>query len=134
MPAARPSPCYRCLQTAARLCVAVWLVGGASLAWGQPMQAGPQGAAERGRRLLTQFRCGSCHAIPGVADAQGTQATPLDQFGRRSFIAGRLPNTIETLSAWIRNPQALVPSTTMPCLGVSSTQARDMAAYLHSPR
>lgn len=89
---------------------------------------------ERGRQLLAQYRCGSCHRIDGVADARGRSATPLDGFGRRSYIAGRIPNQPEALRAWIMDPQSLVPSSTMPALGVTAAQARDMAAYLRSLR
>lgn len=126
MPEALPSFLHRRQRAAASLCAAFWLAcGGAA--------AGEESASvERGRLLLAQYRCGSCHSIPGVADARGRDATPLDGFGRRSYIAGRLPNLPDLLSAWIVHPQALVPSTTMPSLGVSAAQARDMAAYLGS--
>ncbi len=87
---------------------------------------------QRGQRLLTQYQCGSCHAIPGVAAARGIQGPTLEAFGRRSYIAGRIPNRADTLVRWIVQPAALVPDTTMPAMGVSPEQARDMAAYLGS--
>jgi len=86
--------------------------------------------AGRGKRLLAQYQCGSCHAIPGVPASQGNIAAPLDAFGKRSYIAGRIPNTSEALAQWIMSPTALIPDTPMPSMGVSSGDARDMAAYL----
>ena len=93
--------------------------------------AGVQAAGfERGRQLLAQFQCGSCHSIPGVPSAGGRLAASLKAFGLRSYIAGRLPNRQDTLARWIEQPKALVPDTAMPAMGVSPAEAREMAAYL----
>ena len=91
-------------------------------------QAGADAA--RGQRLLMQYQCGSCHTIPGVAAARGVQGPSLEAFGKRSYIAGRIPNRAEALARWITAPQSLVPDTTMPSMGVAAADARDMAAYL----
>lgn len=80
--------------------------------------------------MLAQYQCGSCHAIPGVPIAQAAVGPPLTSFGRRSYIAGHLPNRPDMLTHWIVAPAALVPGTTMPAMGVSPADARDMAAYL----
>ena len=87
-------------------------------------------SVERGRQLLAQYQCGSCHSIPGVASAGGRVASSLKGFGARSYIAGRLANRPDTLALWIEQPQALVPDTVMPAMGVSPADARAMAAYL----
>jgi cytochrome c2 len=89
-----------------------------------------QGDAERGRKLLSQYQCGSCHTIPGVASAGGKRAPSLQSFGLRSYIAGRVANRPGLLERWIVQPQSLVPGTLMPSMGVSPADARDMAAYL----
>lgn len=85
---------------------------------------------ERGRRLLAQYQCGSCHSIPGVDSARGSVAQPLAQWRRRSYIAGRIPNHRGPLAQWIVSPQSLVPGTAMPSMGVSQADAVAMAAYL----
>lgn len=87
-------------------------------------------SAQRGRLLLAQYQCGSCHTIPGVASAGGRLAASLKGFGGRSYIAGRLANGPQLLSRWIEQPGSLVPDTPMPSMGVSAADARDMAAYL----
>lgn len=94
----------------------------------------PGGDAERGMKLLAQYQCGACHAIPGVAAARGTAGPSLENFGRRSYIAGRVPNLPDGLAAWIVNPPAMVPQTRMPAMGVSEADARHMAAYLYTLR
>lgn len=85
-----------------------------------------------GQKLLAQYQCGSCHAIPGVPAAGGRVASSLSQFGQRSYIAGRIPNRPELLAQWIAQPASLVPGTAMPAMGVAPAEADAMAAYLHS--
>lgn len=94
-----------------------------------PMPPSP-GEAERGLRLLSQYQCGSCHAIPEVPGAQGGIGGTLHAFGKRSYIGGQLPNSPVTLARWIADPAALIPGTAMPDMGASEEDARDMAAYL----
>lgn len=90
------------------------------------------GDALRGQKLLTQYQCGSCHAIPGIAAARGVQGPGLAAFGKRSYIAGHIPNTPRAMAQWIVSPASLSPDTAMPSMGVSPAEARDMAAYLES--
>jgi cytochrome c2 len=90
------------------------------------------GEALRGKLLLAQYQCGACHQIEGVAAARGRNGPPLDSFGRRSYIAGSVPNTPETLVRWIVDPAVVKPGTPMPAMGVSAHDARHMAAYLYS--
>ncbi len=92
------------------------------------------GNADAGRQALVNFGCGSCHTIPGVRGADAMVGPPLNAWSRRSFIAGRLPNTPENLVHWIVTPQTVEPGTAMPDLGVSEREARDMAAYLYKLR
>lgn len=87
----------------------------------------------RGQTLMTQFQCGSCHAVPGVP-GDGQRAPALERFGRRAYIAGQLPNSPEVLQRWLLDPPGLLPGTTMPRLGLSERDARDIAGYLLSLR
>jgi cytochrome c2 len=91
---------------------------------------GSAAAAERGRQLIARYHCGRCHEIPGVAAARGSLAASLVQYGRRSYIAGRVANRPELLARWISDPQSVIPGTAMPDMGVSPADARDIAAYL----
>ncbi|KQX93858.1 cytochrome C [Variovorax sp. Root473] len=119
-------------RTAAGFLVLALLAGGCEVGE-RPLPYGDAPSAQRlsGQRLLAQYQCGSCHAIPGVAAVRPQTTGPvLAAFGRRSYIAGHVPNRPDTLARWIADPASLVPGTTMPAMGVSSSDARDMAAYL----
>lgn len=95
-----------------------------------PNDVASKARIDHGRRLLAQYQCGSCHAIPEVDAARGNAGPSLAAFGKRSYIAGRVPNLPDNLARWIVEPAALVPGTAMPSMGVSQEDARDMAAYL----
>ncbi|HEX6210600.1 MAG TPA: cytochrome C1, partial [Methylomirabilota bacterium] len=51
------------------------------------------GDPARGRAVIREFGCGACHTIPGVRGARGLVGPPLTAFARRTYVAGRLPNT-----------------------------------------
>jgi cytochrome c2 len=90
------------------------------------------GNARQGKLLLAQFQCGSCHQIPGVEAARGRTGPSLEEFARRSYIAGRWPNRQATLVRWVSAPRSMDPATIMPDMGVSADDARHIAAYLYS--
>jgi cytochrome c len=83
---------------------------------------------EGAMRVIT----GTCHTIPGIYTARGVVGPPLYFFGRRTMVAGELPNTPENLVRWLRNPPGVEPGTAMPNLGLSDQQAQDIAAYLYT--
>ena len=107
-----------------------WLAGCDQGPLPLPHAATSASQQDLGRRLLAQYQCGSCHAIPGVDAARGLDGPPLDGFGRRSYIAGHVPNAADALARWIVEPHALAPGTPMPAMGVGPDDARAMAAYL----
>jgi cytochrome c len=92
------------------------------------------GDIHRGAALISQYRCGSCHIIPGIPDARGNVGPPLLYFGDRTFVGGEVPNTPPNLIQWIQSPKSIEPGTAMPDLGVTEQQARDIAAYLYTLR
>lgn len=87
---------------------------------------------ERGKTLIFAFGCVACHRVNGVPSGDGSIGPPLTNWSRRKFIAGNLPNQPPMLIRWITNPQEVEPGTAMPDLGVTESEARDMAAYLYS--
>jgi hypothetical protein len=110
------------------------------------------GASRTAPRVLTVFlglACAGCDAGPAMGQgpgtasvqhgqrllaARGSQGPSLAAFGKRSYIAGRIPNTPEALARWIVASTALVPDMPMPSMGVSPAEARAMAAYLGTLR
>lgn len=97
-------------------------------------EAGVAGNAGRGKELIQSYGCGSCHTIPGIYTARGMVGPPLMFFSRRTMIAGELPNSLDNLVHWIRNPKAVEPGTAMPNLGLTDYEAHDVAAYLYTLR
>lgn len=87
-----------------------------------------------GKQVIESYGCGACHTIPGVPAARGVVGPPLTSFGRRTMIAGELPNNSSNLVRWIEDPSAVEPNTAMPTLGLTDSQARDVAAYLYTLR
>jgi cytochrome c len=100
----------------------------------EPAPPAVRGDPLLGARLVDQFQCGACHTIPAIPAAQGRAGPTLAAFGRRSYIAGSIPNQSDLLARWLVNPAALKPGTAMPAMGVSDVEARHMAAYLATLR
>jgi cytochrome c oxidase assembly factor CtaG/cytochrome c2 len=100
----------------------------------QSSAVGGAGDPQRGRELIRQYGCGSCHTIPGINGADALVGPPLDRMGRRIYIAGMLRNTPSNLATWVQFPQQVVPGNAMPNMGLTRTQAEDIAAYLSSLR
>lgn len=95
---------------------------------------GTGGVAQRGKNVILDKNCGSCHTIPGISGARGVVGPPLMFFSRRTYIAGELPNQPQNLIRWIRSPRSVEPNTAMPTLGLTEQEARDVAAYLYQLR
>jgi cytochrome c len=118
------------LPWAGALCAAVVVTACSIPGSHLPAAESDLGDTERGRQLITEYGCGSCHTVPEVEQADGLVGPPLTSFGQRSYIAGQVPNNAENLQRWIRDPQAIEPGTAMPDLDVTVVDARDIAAYL----
>ncbi|MGH9562449.1 MAG: c-type cytochrome [Terracidiphilus sp.] len=90
------------------------------------------GNARHGKQLIRSYGCGACHMIPGIGDARGKVGPPLFYLSDRTMIAGEIPNTPENLTHWIEHPRDVEPKTAMPELGVTPSDAYDIAAYLYT--
>jgi len=90
---------------------------------------------KRGRRLMEQKQCGTCHRMTGVAafpDAPKTE-------GRETRVAVMLAPDLRyarerldasTVVAWLLDPQSMKSGTPMPQTPMSEAEARDIAAYI----
>jgi cytochrome c len=90
------------------------------------------GDPSRGRELIRDYGCGSCHTIPGVPGATSQVGPSLEGLVHRAYLAGHFPNTAEHLVRWIREPQAMDPGNAMPDMAVTDPDASDIAAYLYT--
>lgn len=96
--------------------------------------AEPDAALEaRGRDAFLSHGCGACHTIRGTP-AEGLVGPDLTHVGARPTLgAGLLPNTPETLRAWIARPEQLKPGARMPAFAMLPDEELDaIAAYLDS--
>ncbi len=129
-----------CLSSARKirvyLCVSVAVLCPSALtACGEPeVKPMAVGDAKAGRSAIERYQCGVCHTIPGVVDARGLVGPPLTAYGRRVYIAGKLPQDPLLLARWIQDAPSLAPGTAMPNVGVTETDARDIVAYLYRLR
>ena len=108
-------------------------------ALGPPSSAAPPAAgnARRGRELMEQKGCASCHAFSGVAPFPAS-AAPLPEGSETARAAALAPDLRVTRERWRRaqllgfllNPQAIKPDTRMPNFGLAQDEARDILAYL----
>ncbi|MBV9296961.1 MAG: c-type cytochrome [Acidobacteriaceae bacterium] len=115
-------------------------IGGQNFSWVSNEDYGfaqlkAQGNSDRGRDLLHQYGCITCHTIAALSS--GNTGPPLTDYAERQYIAGLLVNVPANTVAWITNPKRFKADTAMPNLNVQPAQALDMAAYLYtlgSPR
>jgi cytochrome c1 len=90
------------------------------------------GGPERGQTAIRLHGCTSCHTIPGIPGADGLVGPSLAGLASRVYIAGVLPNTAANLIRWIRMPRAVDQHMTMPNIGITEAEARDIAGYLYT--
>lgn len=89
--------------------------------------------AARGITLVNRYGCAACHEVPGAA-VTGYVGPSLRGVQQRAYLAGGLPNTPATMVELIRFPERARPGTLMPNLRVSESDARELAAFLHTLR
>ncbi len=58
----------------------------------------PNASAERGRALIEQNGCGTCHVIEGVDGANGRVGPPLTDFKDNRLVAGHCRTRLRTWS------------------------------------
>jgi cytochrome c2 len=100
----------------------------------EAMQFTNGGDARVGQVQIRKYGCNACHEISGVPGARGLIGPPLDQIGRRYYIAGEIRNTPDNLMRWIQHPHQIEPHTLMPEMGVTEQDSRNIAAYLYTLR
>ena len=90
------------------------------------------GDPQRGKAAIDRYGCNACHSIPGIPGPKGMVGPSLDHIASRATIAGKFPNNPETMMKWLQNPPAFDAQSSMPNLGITEAESRDIAAYLYS--
>lgn len=98
----------------------------------QSARAATGGEPARGKAAIARYGCVTCHTIPGIKGADALVGPSLEHVASRSYVAGVLPNTPPNVVRWIQNPPGVDRLTAMPNLGVTDTDARDIASYLYT--
>ena len=100
--------------------------------------------SDTGRKGAPAYRlCAACHSLkpgvhlsgPSLADVWGKRAAMNESYGRYTeALKKAMPDIVwdeNTLNAWIAEPQAMVPGTTMTFRGVKDNQTRsDLVDFL----
>ena len=95
-----------------------------------PAPASPDHTA--GLAVVERGPCAMCHTIRGTM-ANGRFGPDLTHLATRSTLAaGTLPNTPETLTAWIKDPQHFKPGARMPSTGLSQQELQALVSYLQT--
>jgi cytochrome c2 len=99
-----------------------------------PLEGGDK---KRGKQILDQMGCGTCHAFgtKQIAQAPIPVATTPEEVARGKALAPDLRHTRarfrpRALVRWLEDPKAVKPDTAMPGIKLTPQQARDVAAYL----
>jgi cytochrome c oxidase subunit 2 len=105
-------------------------------AWAQHQSAyatEPAATAQKiGATYVQTMPCANCHRVAGTL-AQGRIGPDLTHVAsRQTLAAGRLRNTPDQLSAWLRNPDEFKPGSHMPNLHLTDEQRDDLVAYLET--
>ena len=90
--------------------------------------------AEAGRRVFETTACLNCHTVRGtVGDGRyGPDLTHL--MSRETIASGAVPNSAQTLKAWIRNPDHFKPGVLMPVMQLDEARLEALVAYLATLR
>ena len=91
-------------------------------------------ALSEGRRVFETTACLNCHTVRGtVGDGRyGPDLTHL--MSRETIASGAVPNSPETLKAWIRNPAHFKPGVLMPAMQLDEARLDALVGYLQTLR
>lgn len=94
---------------------------------------GVPGDPSEGARLFMSAGCAGCHTLRGTPAASGVAGPNLTNIVLRPTLAGEtIPMTPATLAAFLRDPSAVEPGTSMPSVGLTPAEAEHLAAFLYS--
>jgi mono/diheme cytochrome c family protein/cbb3-type cytochrome oxidase cytochrome c subunit len=95
-----------------------------------------KGDAHRGGLIVAQVGCMACHKTVDVPESDFSKwagrSRYLDEFGPSLAAVGSKLKSKGWLYAWVRNPKAHFPDSSMPSLRLSEQEAMDVVEYLMS--
>ena len=91
----------------------------------------PIGNATAAKAHMEKYSCQACHVIPGMGPG-GALGPDLTGFGSRPTLNARVPKNPQAVAAYLLNPTAIDAQTSMPAVGLSEEEAKDIAAFLET--
>jgi cytochrome c oxidase subunit 2 len=87
---------------------------------------------EAARTGFLSLSCVNCHTVSGTP-AAGTFGPDLTHLMSRDTLgAGVIPNTVENLRAWVKDPQVIKPGCLMPSMQLNAQELDQVVTYLAS--
>ncbi|MEY3013698.1 MAG: cytochrome c oxidase subunit [Pseudomonadota bacterium] len=91
---------------------------------------------QQGKKVFSTKGCVACHSVRGVAElTQRSRSTGPDLThvgSRTSIVANTLPNSVENLARWVKNPQEVKEAALMTNLNLTDEESTAVATYLFS--
>jgi mono/diheme cytochrome c family protein len=93
----------------------------------------------RGRRIMERTGCMTCHVMTGLEPGISPTSLPVPMTPAELALGTMLAPDLalvrtrlreDSLVSWLMDPRAVKPASAMPSLGLSRTEAEDVAAYL----
>lgn len=86
--------------------------------------------AQPGRELFLSLSCVNCHTVKGTS-ATGKFGPDLTHLmSRQNIAAGMIPNNVENLLRWVKDPQEVKPGNLMPNMQLNDTEVNLVVAFL----
>ena len=99
---------------------------------GQQQNALKDPRIDTGRSQFLSLSCVNCHTVSGTP-AAGTFGPDLSHLmSRDTLAAGVVPNSVENLREWIKDPDAVKPGSLMPNMQLTPEQLDEVVTYLSS--
>ena len=92
----------------------------------EPPTPAPVIVPPTGAELFRNKGCYGCHGT------YGAYCPSLINFAEKELIAGKVPNTIENLRKWLKDPSNIKAGTKMPNLGLSDEEIELLIEYIQS--
>jgi cytochrome c oxidase subunit 2 len=98
----------------------------------QKRNAIDEASARAGQATFLTLSCVNCHRVSGTS-ADGTFGPDLSHLMSRDTLAsGAIPNTLDNLRQWVKDPQTIKPGSLMPNMQLNSRELDEVVEYLSS--
>jgi cytochrome c oxidase subunit 2 len=98
----------------------------------QPAREPRTPSEQRGRELIEQKPCATCHTVSGTKALGGVGPDLSHLAGRRTLAAGAALRNRIGLKGWLQNPDAFKPGSQMPPVALAPDELEALLDYLES--